>query len=348
MTARLRGLVFGDFHLGCHARYALPTTTLTAYLKDIVRKHAPKDVPHIFLLGDIFDTPTPSQSDVIAFFDFLLYCTKAGKTVDILAGNHCRGEKGVFSLATLKWLTEASDVAPGVTVHDVVCTTTRSTVPVCFLPWPHKEGKTNAVNFAHILKNGTVLDTGKVIKDADSPVDDLYWFIGDNHTPQRVKNSVWPGTPYQTRRSETLPRFVVTFEATTKPLKVITEWHEVQPPYELVSETVTTTAQATKLLRRLESSKTPVFGAVTLAAQDGSDLAQLPWPSTLEVLYAPLYATDAPSSVAKAVRQGKAQEPPPDENHAVLRAVRRVMASKKLDPLLAARAVNRLETFFKG
>jgi hypothetical protein len=143
-----------------------------------------------------------------------------------------------------------------------------------FLPWPHHtrlEGRPSVI-IAHVTINGTVLNSGYKSKskvDVD-PQDDL-WVVGDIHQRcEPKKYFIHPGTPYQTRFDETLPKGFTVFSTrySTKQSRIAykQKFIPITTPFKLINKFP---IESTADLEKLETGPTTLY---KLLVSDGVKL----------------------------------------------------------------------------
>jgi hypothetical protein len=78
---------------------------------------------------------------------------------------------------------------------------------VRMLPFPHEDFDPAALNLYHKEVRGAVNDAKKPFTDESLPVTKAVVVAGHIHTSQRVRNTFFPGTLYQTNFGEKLPKY---------------------------------------------------------------------------------------------------------------------------------------------
>jgi hypothetical protein len=80
-------------------------------------------------------------------------------------------------------------------------------LPLRFLPWPYQTFSSKRLNIAHVDVKGSRTDSGR-LNDKEHMTDSKAWaLIGHIHTKQKVRNSYYPGTLYQTNFGESADKF---------------------------------------------------------------------------------------------------------------------------------------------
>jgi len=209
----------------------------------------------LIFLGDIFDNPFPTQAQQRAFINWLAQHNEFA--IHIIPGNHDYSSAGVISLEMAEFTVRLSKL-DHVMFHLKPTMLRIDGVPFRFFPWPHHSAKkfklepeVAAVNIAHIALAGALTDSGRKIDTEHGQTvkaDKDFWVIGDLHRYQRARERViYPGTLYQMDFGEALPKGFCTFEATYNSkknrIKVVSKYHPVQPPYELINLRIASPAE---------------------------------------------------------------------------------------------------------
>ena len=195
-------------------------------------------VKTVVLLGDIYDTPYPTQEQQALFFDYLY----RNRDLDfyIIPGNHdLELEAGVVSLHTADAITRLK-LLPHVKLFLHRAEVEISGVPFTFMPWPiiKTNKKRTSINIAHVPSIGAKSDSGRVFKEGEAfklNTAKDYWFVGDLHQHQKSKHVVYPGTMFQKTFGEKLPKGFVfaSIKFKSNKLTVKHKFIPCEPPFTL-------------------------------------------------------------------------------------------------------------------
>lgn len=211
-----------------------------------------KGIKHVVLLGDICEGPRMSYEAQIQFLRLLRTPFK----FHIIPGNHDMIAEDPSLGHSLQIIQEFG--LPNVKVYTTV--TTRGLVRFC--PWPCSEFDKGYLNIAHVDVQGSVTDSGRQNKSEKLTKSNADALIGHIHTSQKIRNSVYPGTLYQTNFGEGLEKFFAHcvyddgWETTLVPVK---------PTYRLHTLEV----RSKKDLRKIRATEHDLFKLILL---DGSEV----------------------------------------------------------------------------
>jgi DNA repair exonuclease SbcCD nuclease subunit len=192
-------------------------------------KHGIKD---LVFLGDICESPRLSYSAQLALANIIRAARKHGITCWFYLGNHdlfsedpATGHSlevgNLWGFQNVNVITEVTDTVIG-------------GIKVRVLPWPHKNFSKTRLNLAHIDVQGSKTDSGRVNDKEGLNASDAWAVIGHIHTHQRVRNSFYPGTLYQTNFGESAEKFFAVvseddgYEVEMIPVKLPYQLHTVE------------------------------------------------------------------------------------------------------------------------
>jgi DNA repair exonuclease SbcCD nuclease subunit len=232
----LRGLVSSDWHLGSLKSVLGQSASklLLAEIDKVYRYAVSNGIEHVFVPGDLFDTPVLEADTLIGILSLLIKYQKTGVKTYYIAGNHDFSEKGRTSLDVLKTLTD-SEMVKNLYVYTEDTTEEIDGIDITFLPYPSTKSATylakkkscvGHLNFAHVDIAGALNDLGR-----EMSVDDEHNYkhgttdftiSGHIHRHQLIANKsfLYSGTLYQKSYSEQLPKGFVEFEAGYDDLRV--------------------------------------------------------------------------------------------------------------------------------
>lgn len=238
--AELEALFYGDNHFGglgsLFPNYSFDPDDMAfkslAYALNYARDEG---IKYIFLLGDIFHSPHPSQAQQRRLLTFLARYPKL--KIFALAGNHDFSTEDELSLEMANFTVEMSDKLGHVSFITQPTLVEIKGIPVSLLPWPHASTlERNSLNVAHVEVSNSVSDNGKTLKTGYKISKTGVYVIGHLHRRQSYSDRIYyPGTMYQRTFGEPLPKGFC--RGTMKRVRGVLEWEmdwiPVQPPYEL-------------------------------------------------------------------------------------------------------------------
>lgn len=218
-------MAVGDFHLGCLSDYA-PTLYKKQLktLRKVLDYAVSHDIGHVFLMGDIFDSPYPDNKLIISLRK-LLYSYRDSLHFHIVIGNHDwestehhalqiiydLGSTGLFNFTVY----EEPKVIKIEGVKIFVCSHPNIMDPPVKVDWC----------LGHFGWNGAKGDNGYVIKNDNQPKG--RWILGDYHTHQSGNRYVYVGALTQITWQEGAKKGIILFD------KDEWNWKVITPEYEL-------------------------------------------------------------------------------------------------------------------
>lgn len=217
-------IAIGDIHLGKLDRLIPGTSarqikTLRAILD------AEPDAKDVVLLGDLFDTPSPSQRLVTMFLD--VFAAYRGKTFHVIGGNHDVESTYVSALHLYKWLAASSRGRLRVYKRPAKRTLADG-FRYTFVPHPYRSSNRSqdamadrdhpekwaglGAWFGHFPINGAKRDNGSVERHGLDLKQQLakvqhrtgaaFWVLGDFHGHQHGDSYVYAGSMTKTAFAE--------------------------------------------------------------------------------------------------------------------------------------------------
>jgi hypothetical protein len=203
----MEAIGIGDLHLTSPSGKGV-IGGLSAYIKDHdqmvadlvinqpLKYAAKRAIKNVFLYGDISELPRLSYEGQLA----LLRILRQPFQFHLITGNH-----DVFGLEpslghSLQIIKEFG--LPNVKVYENPTDVVIEKANVRFLPWPHRKFHKTALNVAHVDVNGAKSDSGRLFESDELSSSNATAVIGHIHTSQRVRNSFYSGTLYQTNFGE--------------------------------------------------------------------------------------------------------------------------------------------------
>ncbi len=239
----MRGIGTGDWHLNALAKHFDDSIVRQMHEIDKMYKYAvAQGIDHIFVNGDVSNTPILSSDAYIALYALLMRYDGVVNT-HYIAGNHDFSEVGKTSLDFLKVLVDNNVFK---TFHIYLEPEQRKIddTYVNFCPYPQLESlecKRPALNMAHVEYNGALGDNGRKLRvksEKEFTQADLDFTIsGHIHQYQFLesKRAVYAGSPYQMNFGESLPKGFIDFETVSKKqeLRFNHEFINLQPDFTL-------------------------------------------------------------------------------------------------------------------
>lgn len=197
-------IAIGDLHLtdstgkGGLASYIDDHDAHVAALVGKALKWAAKrSIKNVVLLGDLCQSPRMSYNAQLA----LLSIFRQPFEFHVILGNHDMMAEDPLAGHSLQLMQEFG--FPNVHIYEEPTKVGK----VNFLPWPHKRFAKDCLNCAHIDVQGSVSDSGRAMNGDNLNCSSADALIGHIHTSQKVRNSVYPGTLYQTNFGERAEKF---------------------------------------------------------------------------------------------------------------------------------------------
>jgi len=246
----MKAIFVGDLHLGSLNKYfpnhPNPDDFIYEALEKVFSYAREENIKHIIYLGDIFDNPLPLPTSVIRFTKFNLKNLSKWKDLNLylIPGNHDYEKQGDTSLRIPMYI-KSLGVMDRFHIFSQPSKIKVEKIPFQFLPWPfHKrlEGSASVI-VAHITLNGHVMNSGYKAKNKiEVEVGKDVWVVGDIHERCKVKKGFYhPGTLYQTRSDEKLPKgFTIMTASKLKSGKLKTNFKfmPIDPPHRLETKII--------------------------------------------------------------------------------------------------------------
>jgi len=157
-----------------------------------------RHIENVVLYGDLFEKPRASYEGMLA----LLKILEQPFQFHIILGNHDMfGEEPTLghSLQIIQKMQ-----LPNVHIYTEPCLKKFGKAAVNFLPYPHSNFKDTALNVAHIDVEGAKSDSGRPLNGPKSTATAV---VGHIHTKQKVRNTHYSGTLYQTNFGEAADKY---------------------------------------------------------------------------------------------------------------------------------------------
>lgn len=218
----LEALSTSDWHLeGMKKHFINATDRQLKEVDKIYQYGMSKGIRHVFIPGDISDTPHMSFS---TYMKLVLFFRKYDGIINsyYIGGNHDRSDVTSTSCDFLKLLTEHGFFKSFKIYMEPDQDRIDGTL-VNFCAWPIHETlteKEGCLNFAHIEYNGAIGDNGRALKTSKefrSHKRD-YTISGHIHQYQHMKKqrAIFNGNPFQKNFGESLPKGFIHFKTRTE------------------------------------------------------------------------------------------------------------------------------------
>jgi hypothetical protein len=264
MSAECEFLTIPDNHFGAFGSIFPelndPDSLLYEAIEQPLEYARENGIHNLFFLGDLFDDPDPSQTQINRLIQFLVFLAESF-SVHVILGNHDYLAIGKNSMETVEFVNRAFNIK-NVSIHMKPERVLIDGVPFSFLPWPHFDKKKAglkekpSINIAHVKQYGALTDSGMRIKQGGVKlnVDDDWWVIGDLHRKQTSNRVFYPGTLYQKNFGEPLPKGFGHYTATYRKaeLRLKEKWIPMEPPFVLHNIKVETPEDLKLVLPQIE------------------------------------------------------------------------------------------------
>jgi len=208
--------ILGDVHLDKLRKYwpNANALQLNSYRKTI-RLNKQRGIEHFFIAGDVADGIRDSTNNAMRLTEdgqceFLKFLMDVDGTCNlhIILGNHDWAEQGSHSLQVFIEMQKLG-MFKTIRFYPEPEVVNIDGVHINFLPFPHRAPTDKAdAAVAHYEVDGTVSDSGRIIKFKESRNDDygIPYMQGHLHTKQKNGRHHYGGTLYQTSFGESLPK----------------------------------------------------------------------------------------------------------------------------------------------
>lgn len=215
----LEGIATSDWHFCGLAKHFPDHIQRQLYEIDKIYQYAiANGVQHVFVPGDISDTPHMPYEVYIALVLFLKKYDGLIHT-HYIPGNHDFSDIKKTSMDLLNILYQEGFFETFHLYMNVTQTEIEG-CPVNFLPYPCKEApesKTPSLNFSHIEYNGAIGDNGRKLRVKDEFIQNPGDFNISGHIHQyqhiKSKRAVYCGNPFQKNFGESFPKGFIHFKA---------------------------------------------------------------------------------------------------------------------------------------
>lgn len=282
----------GDLHLGSNLNKICDFDNLVFLEVGKVLKYASnKGINNVFLYGDISDSPKLSQNAQVLLLNFFL--SNQDFNFYIILGNHDKAAEDSsrgHSLQVMKTLSKFK-LLKNVRIFEDPKTVNIDGIQVRFLPWPSSDFHSGCLNVSHLEVQGSKYDNGKIHNNKNLSKSKRVVVSGHLHTSQKVRNTYYSGTLYQTNFGEQKLKYFHHIQYSSDSDFDI---QLVPHKQELLLETVHVTS--TKQLKDLVKSTNPLHKFKIVIDNPNVDLSAMPSNVVKSVPYSPeLVSTDSVS-----------------------------------------------------
>lgn len=218
------GLLIGDLHIGRIEKLLKVSSSQglkiqLRHLRKCLRFALKSRLKYVYILGDIYDSPHPTQEEQDALGRVLTDPEFAGLHILAYLGNHDYTTYGEHALVTAKLFADLTKHG-NVKIITEPTKLVREGVPVWISPWPYAVSPKGPASlcFGHFNVSGVRADNGRLLRENPEnfklrPRDQ--WVIGHVHTHQVLYKGrvLYPGNPYQITTGEKPDKGICTFEA---------------------------------------------------------------------------------------------------------------------------------------
>lgn len=217
--ADLEGVVFSDVHLdGLNKHFVDGNDRILAEMEKIYQYALENGIKHVFIPGDLSDTPDLDWDTYGKLFDLFLKYDDVVNTY-YSAGNHDFADIENTSMNFMHKLAN-SKAFKRLKIYLQPERVVIENVPVNFLPYPCLKTlstKQGALNFAHVEYSGAIGDNGRSLKTKHELETHKNDFTISGHIHQyqymKAKRAVYCGNPFQKNFGESLPKGFIHFKA---------------------------------------------------------------------------------------------------------------------------------------
>lgn len=224
--ADLEGVAFSDVHLdGLKKHFPDGNDRIIKEMDKIYQYALENGIKHVFIPGDLTDTPDLDWDTYGKLFDFFQKYDGVIHTY-YSAGNHDFADIENTSMNFMHKLANSrafKTLRLFLKPERVVI----ENVPVNFLPYPCLQTlstQQGALNFAHVEYTGAIGDNGRTLKTKHELETHKNDFTISGHIHQyqymKAKQAVYCGNPFQKNFGESLPKGFIHFKATLVKNKV--------------------------------------------------------------------------------------------------------------------------------
>jgi predicted phosphodiesterase len=252
----MEGLATGDWHFGSLTKhFRNPVQRQIFELNKIYQYAISNGIQHVFVAGDISDTPSMDHD---TYIQLVLFLKKYDGLIHThyIAGNHDFSDIKKTSMDFLKVLVE-NGFFDSFSLYLTPELVQVDDCPVFFAPYPCLEtikSKRPKLNIAHVTYTGAVGDNGRTLraKEEFQQADGDFTISGHIHQHQilKSKRALYCGNPYQKTFGESLPKGFVHFKArpTTDKIKFSYRFINSKPDFQLINFHVSSRDDFARLL----------------------------------------------------------------------------------------------------
>lgn len=245
----------GDLHIGGLGSYfpnhKNPNSFIYKALEQACEHARNEGIKNVVLPGDVFDSPYPSQDEII---ELIRFTQEYSDLIFIVYfGNHDYESSGAISLQMLHFISKLG-ATKNIRLYMRPTAFKLDGVPVQVMPWPHHKRLDGppALILAHVTVQGVKMNSGYKSRSniTIEPRRD-FWVIGDIHERHELHERIlYPGLMYQTNFGEKSGKGFTVIDASyssEKGLRVKHKRHVIEPPFLLENLVVHTVEDLDKV-----------------------------------------------------------------------------------------------------
>jgi DNA repair exonuclease SbcCD nuclease subunit len=199
----------GDLHLtssagkgGLSQYIKEPNRVIAKLIEQPLAYAESKGIKHIIFYGDLCEGTRMSYEGQLALVSVL---RNPKFTFHIILGNHDKISEASVDGHSLQIIKEFQ--FPNVVIYDGDRVVKLAGQRINFMPWPSIDFKEGCLNIAHVDVQGAKSDSGRVFDGEKLSRTDCAAVIGHIHTKQRIRNTHYSGTLYQTNFGESPKKY---------------------------------------------------------------------------------------------------------------------------------------------
>lgn len=205
----LEAIGIGDLHLtssvgkGGLAQYIKdPNKMIARLVQQALDYAASKGIRHIIFYGDLCEGTRMSYEGQLALLSIL---RNRRFTYHIILGNHDKMSEASSDGHSLQIIKEFG--LKNVKVYEEDTEVLLADQPVNFMSWPSTAFKKGCLNVAHVDVHGAKSDSGRLFEGDKFSKSNCHAVIGHIHTQQKIRNTHYSGTLYQTNFGEDAKKY---------------------------------------------------------------------------------------------------------------------------------------------
>lgn len=260
----------GDLHLDGKMSAHIPdfNDVVANEVRTVLKAGRRKGASVVLLYGDLCERTRFSQDALRVLLEIL--AENPDLTFVVQKGNHDSDgpEPGAAdSLDELYHLYRLKLVKNLIVVRSEPETLFADTdTPIRILPWPHTDTQRGVLNVLHVEVAGASWETGRPVEHGIS--NKHFCVAGHIHTAQKVRNTYYSGTLYQTTFGEAPEKFYHLIDWTGNPLTSNVKLVPHSPKYTLENVIIKTQSDYVKIVKQIRSAPETTLWKVFVHSKD--------------------------------------------------------------------------------